>query len=387
MKQLLQYSIRLFLAVGVVSLFFACEVSPNFKEYTYPKPTVTGMSASSGFANSYVNILGKDFGALKGAVKVYFGGVKADSIISCADGSIKVKVPTKAVSGKVTLQVWTHTFDSISTFQVLPPPVFKSATSNSTSGSKIAAAGDIVSVTGTGFGTDLSKVKVSFNGTLATTISNLTDVSFQVVAPSGYTTGNLIVYINDFPIVGSAFLNPDVKGDISSFYLQNFKQPFLSTAESGTGRWRIPMNWTVTSNVLNHGGYGGWGSDDNTVLAVESGWGAAAIVNGKMYQTITLPAGNYAFTATLYKNKFSNPVYIAAAVGTTLPDAANVPTASLGYFSMVATNLDAGAVDTYQKFTFTVTQPTQVSIGFVIANMTTGGEFWRVKAVKLESTN
>lgn len=389
MKQLLQYSVRLLFAISAIVLFFACEDGPNFKEYIYPAPTVTGMSASSGYANSYVNIIGKGFDTLKGPIKVYFGGVKADSIISCKDAVVRVKVPAKAVSGKVTFKIWTHTFDSIANFTVLAPPVVISATSNSTLGSKIAAAGDIVTVTGTGFGTDLTKVKVSFNGTFATTISALTDASFKVVAPNGYATGNLIVYINDFPVTGPAFLNPDVKGDVTAFYLQNYKQPFVTTAESGTGRWRNPLGWTVTAPILNHTGsagtyVGGWCQTDD-VIAAESGWGAAAIVNGKIYQTITLPAGTYRFTATLFRNNFKNPVYIAAATGAVLTDAANVPTSSLGYFSMVSTHLDVGAYDTFPSFTFTLTQSTQISIGFVISNMTTSGEFWRVRGVKLES--
>jgi hypothetical protein len=216
-------------------------------------------------------------------------------------------------------------------------------------------------------------------------IKSLADTSILVVTPDGYSSGNIVVRVNGFPITGKPLLNPDVKGDISVFYLKNYKQTFISTTASGTGRWRIPTDWTITSPILNHGGYGGWGSDDGTVLAVESGWGAPAVVNGKMYQTITLPAGNYTFTAVLYKNGFNNPVYIAAAAGNTLPDATAVPTSSLGYFSMVSTHLDAGASDTFPSFSFTLTQTTQVSLGFVISNMTTTGEFWRVKSVKLVS--
>jgi hypothetical protein len=385
MKQLLRHSINLLLVIGIATMFIGCEKGPNFHIVQYPAQTVTGFGPASGYPGIYATITGKNFGTLKGAVKVWFGGVKADSVISVTDGQIVVKVPALAVTGKVTLQVWTHTNDSIGKYTVLAIPVIKSVTSAGPLGTGIAAAGDVVVIKGTGFGTDLSKIGVSFNGTIATTITSVTDTSIQVKAPTGYLSGNIIVSVNGFPITGSPLLNPDVKGDISVFYLKNYQQTFTSTVVSGTGRWRIPTDWTVTSPMLNHGGYGGWDSDDGTVLAVESGWGAPAIVNGKMYETFTLPAGNYTFTADLYKNGFNNPVYIVAAAGSTLPDATLVPTASLGYFSMVSTHLDVGAYDTYPSFNFALTQPTQISIGFVVTNMTDGGEFWRVKNVKLVS--
>lgn len=162
-----------------------------------------------------------------------------------------------------------------------------------------------------------------------------------------------------------------VTADITDLYFKNYSQAFASTTTSG--RFRDPADWTVTDPVKNHGGYGGWGSDDGTVLVMESGWGSPAIVDGKMFQTFTLPAGKYMFSVNLGNNGFTGPVYITAAVGTTLPDGAQVPANSLGYASLKD-----------KQFEFTLTEPTQVSIGFV-ANMGTGGEYWRVKSVKLFS--
>lgn len=385
MKQLLKLNISLLLVIGIAIIFAGCEKGPNFNIVKYPAQTVTGFGPSSGYPNTYVTITGKNFGTLTGAVKVFFGGVKADSIISCTDGQIVAKVPDAALTGKVTLQVWTHTNDSIGFFKVLAVPTIKSVTSQGPLGTNIAAEGDIVVIKGTGFGTSSSDIGVSFNGTPAVSVTSVTDTAILVTTPAGYSSGSVTVTVHGFAVTGPPLLNPDVKGDISIFYLKNYQQVFTSTAASGTGRWRDPTDWTVTDPILNHGGYGGWDSDDGTVLAVESGWGAPAIVNGKMYETFTLPAGNYTFTADLYKNSFYNPVYIAAAAGTTLPDAADVPTASLGYFSMVSIHKDSGAWDTYPSFNFTLAQPTKISIGFVVADMTTRGEFFRIKSVKLVS--
>lgn len=49
MKQFLQYSVRLLLLIGAVTLFFACEEGPNFQTYTYPPQKASALSPSSGF--------------------------------------------------------------------------------------------------------------------------------------------------------------------------------------------------------------------------------------------------------------------------------------------------------------------------------------------------
>ena len=74
------------------------------------------------------------------------------------------------------------------------------------------------------------------------------------------------------------------------------------------------------------------------------------------------------------KNEAKDPVYIVAAAGNTLPDVANVST-SLGYTNF-ANN----------KFQFTLTQSTTVSIGFLATMLTaSGNQFWIVKEVMLKS--
>lgn len=165
--------------------------------------------------------------------------------------------------------------------------------------------------------------------------------------------------------------------DVTILYFKNYQQPFTSTAASGTGRWRIPTDWTVSASAKNHGGYGGWGSDNSTCLAIEAGWGAGAVTNGKIYQTMTLPAGNYTYSITLGPYGYSGPAYIVAAAGTTLPDAALVPTSSLGY-----SNLNSSTMS------FVLTQTTQVSIGFVCnfgAGSGSAGEYFRILGTKFTS--
>ncbi|MCS3554257.1 MULTISPECIES: DUF4998 domain-containing protein [unclassified Sphingobacterium] len=159
--------------------------------------------------------------------------------------------------------------------------------------------------------------------------------------------------------------------DISAQYLKNFQQPFLPVQQAG--RFRDPLNWIVNAAVQNHSGMGGWSTDDNTVLNMESGWGAPHIVNGKMYQTTTLPKGDYSLLVELGAFGLgSSTVKIAAVPGQVMPDFDSNKQVPGAYGSI---NLEL------KGFDFTVSNDGPVTIGF-IANMT-GDQYWRVRKIML----
>lgn len=170
----------------------------------------------------------------------------------------------------------------------------------------------------------------------------------------------------------TAFQTQRVLLDYSG-YFKNKGNPFISDGASGSGRWRVLKDWIVSASVKNHGGYGSWCSDQSGTLAMEMGWdNTAAIVDGKIYQSFTLPAGQYNFEIEMGKNEAIDPVYIVAAAGDTLPNVSSIAT-SLAYTNF-ANN----------KIQFTLTQTTKVSIGF-LATMTKGNQYWIVKGVSLKS--
>lgn len=162
-----------------------------------------------------------------------------------------------------------------------------------------------------------------------------------------------------------------VKIDISASYLKNYKQPFIAIQASN--RFRDPQDWTVTLSVQNHGGMGGWNSDDNTVLNMESGWGSPNISNGKMYQTVVLPKGDYGIEIELGGNGIgSSTVKILAVSGSLIPD--------FGMDFQVPETL--GVTDLLQtKFRFTNPANGPVTIGF-LANMM-GDQYWRISKISL----
>jgi len=158
-----------------------------------------------------------------------------------------------------------------------------------------------------------------------------------------------------------------------TYLIKNNKRPFLTSSTDG-GRWGTLADWTTNAACKNHSGYGGWdggccGNPPGTIN-LESGWGAPVITNGKIYQTITLDAGTYIFSAPLLASgsglnsgyTLSDYVYLAVAKGNILPDSSGgvleTNPATLGFKRIVNTmNADSAVI------TFTLTQSEQITLG------------------------
>ncbi|NLU90355.1 DUF4998 domain-containing protein [Chitinophaga sp. Ak27] len=214
------------------------------------------------------------------------------------------------------------------------------------------------------------------------TIIPAVQTNFSTVLPN-FKPGNGISYRTAYLPNPTAidtfyvdFSNHPIKADVTSLYLGN-TGPFVRATFDG-GRWgTLAAPWITTPNVINHSGYGGYASDAGGVLVMESGWsGTANIINGKIYQTVTLPAGNYIFVVNTYTEAL-DPVYVVAAAGSTLPDIADLANAA-----GVAAFPTSRYVNATIECPFSISQTTQVSLG-LLATMTSGNQYWRVPSVKL----
>jgi hypothetical protein len=183
----------------IIASYVSCNKPANIAVYSYPAPLPSGMTPTSGYPLTDVTITGKSFGTYPNAVTVYFGGIKADTIRSCTDNQIVVQVPANAVSGRVTLKVWTHTVDSIGHYTVIPPPTITGTSSNA------ASPGDTFTITGTNFGTNISAIQVTFKGTTApvsATVTAVTSTQITVTVPSNFSSGPVTVFVNGYPLTG-----------------------------------------------------------------------------------------------------------------------------------------------------------------------------------------
>jgi hypothetical protein len=225
-----------------------------------------------------------------------------------------------------------------------------------------------------------------------TTSSNATakvtiPVSEAITTLPNFKAGTSIILATQYvPVVTaidsfySAAQTVGVMYDITSQYIPNAGINFTNS-DGGNGRWQTPANWTTTADVRNGGNdIGGLDAGSwlpSNALSIEAWWGMTPIPNGKVYQTFTLPAGKYTFIATAGDCSSGGTKYVTVASGSMLPDIGNVPTAALAYKT----------IDKYadNKLNFTLTGPTQVSVG-IQAGMTAEGNYMKVFKVRLYGT-
>lgn len=143
--------------------------------------------------------------------------------------------------------------------------------------------------------------------------------------------------------------------------LKNRRVPFIATSRNG--RWGTLADWQSNSNVKIHaGGHGGWDEWNGNIFNVESGWGAPAVTNGKIWQNMTVDPGTYIFEISDLRDTNlleSDNTYIVVSDGNGLPDVAQVATA-IGY-----TKIFNGKAVTAMKVEFTITQRKEISMGYL----------------------
>ena len=219
----------------------------------------------------------------------------------------------------------------------------------------------------------------------------------QATSLPNFQAGNSISYsttylpnptaIDKFSV---AFQSHGVKADVTSIYLSN-TGPFQRATFDG--RWgTLAAPWITNAAAMNKDGgtNGDYSSDAGGVINWET-WNNTPVVNGIVYQATTtaLPAGNYIVMFDEYSEIQTNSsVYcIAAAGGNGIPVLANLSTA-LGYvslFNSAAVGKTSPNINDTRSFTFTLTAPQVVSIGFLgnIVGNGNPGSYFQVKNIKL----
>lgn len=159
--------------------------------------------------------------------------------------------------------------------------------------------------------------------------------------------------------------------------------PFKASSKSG--RWGILQDWTTTDPVKVHGGYGGWDEWNGNIFNIESGWGASAVTNGKIYQTIqgVQPATyvlNVLIRDTNHQLTDVGGSYFVVAKGNELPDVSDVESSDsvLAYRRI---NAALGGEYTY-RLEFTVEDTmTDITVGQVTTQWgQTPGRFCNVRS-------
>lgn len=382
--------------IAIAIIGTSCEKDPQYREFNYPVPVPSGMSPASGYPMINVTITGTNLDTLKGAVKVWFGGIQATNIVSSNGNQIVVQVPSNAASGKVSLQVWTHKVDSIGTYTVIAPPVINSVASQNAQ-KNVAFPGDTILIKGIRFGTDVSKVAIKLNQTLATNIPFFNDTLIKVIAPSGFSSGYVTFTMGGLTLTATPpIINPDAPGNITPYFLSNTGDTtkgggFTNTGALVSNRWgTLAAPWISNAAAKNKTGVGGYSKDGGATLCWET-WGNTPVVDGTIYQptSMALPAGNYTFSFNYFAEVQTNSsVYgVVAAGGNGIPALADLATALASAKCFNGTAIGATTPNKTETISipFTLATSQVVSIGFLgnLAGAATQGAYFKVAWIKL----
>jgi hypothetical protein len=185
-----------------------------------------------------------------------------------------------------------------------------------------------------------------------------------------------------------------VKYEITSQYLSNTGPGFQRATFDG--RWgTLAAPWITNDAAKNKGGVnGGYSSDAGGVINWET-WNNTPVTNGIVYQATSspLPAGRYIVSFDEYSEIQTNStVYcVAAAGGNGIPVLANLSTAlgSVGAYNATPVGKTSPSATDTRSFTFTLSAPTLVSIGFLANIVGSGnpGSYIQIKRIQLYSSN
>lgn len=164
-------------------------------------PYVASLQGPTGYVGSSVAINGSYFGVSQGSSTVTFNGVTA-SISSWSDTRIQAQVPSGAVSGPLVVTVGGQPSNGV-TYQVLYTPVLNNISPTT------AAAGTLLTITGSNFGSPSDSVQVVFNSNVSggthPTPASWTETSLTVAVPTTAISGNVQVVVDGNGSNGSPF--------------------------------------------------------------------------------------------------------------------------------------------------------------------------------------
>ena len=239
-----------------------------------------------------------------------------------------------------------------------------------------------------------------------TTVSNTKSSVFTPVSQStttlpnfkaGTTVSYKTMYLPNLTAIDTFYCASQtigVKYEITSLYLSNTGPSFQRNTFDG--RWgTLAAPWITNAAAKNKGGVnGGYSSDAGGVINWET-WGNTPVTDGIIYQSTSapLPAGKYIVSFDEYSEIQANSsIYCVAATGASgIPVLADLSTA-LGfvaaYNGVPIGKTTPSATDT-RSFSFTLTTPQVVSIGFLANIVGNGnpGSYIQIKKMQLFSNN
>ena len=167
----------------------------NGRNFTFvPLPAITSVIPSGGQAGAKVTVYGKNFSPVTAEDSVWINGVSA-KVVSAAFDQIVILAPV-ATTGPVSV--------TINSQSVTGPSFAYQNLGISGISPANAFPPDTVTISGTGFSTDLTKDLVKFNS-VAVTVISAKDTQLVVKLPGNVTTGPVTIQVDGLSATGPVF--------------------------------------------------------------------------------------------------------------------------------------------------------------------------------------
>lgn len=298
--------------ISVTTPFEKIEKTLDFK--ILPNPALTSIEPLKGYVGATVTVVAENLGTIaKEDIQMMFGETPATDITIVDESTFTVKVPSLTTFGEISLSMIIHGVEmnmgGYAAFEILASPVITSVETDNKFSSKAVQVGNTVTIKGTGFQNSTISSATFGGKDLNYTVVSDTEITASVSEQCAEGEDVITLKFDDVmvDVVSSDKLNMLKAGsDISEYVLVNGKQPFKSVEEfTGKGHY-TPVGWEFNYGAGNDGFYhkqdlnfpheGLFKNSDSDpgLLVIQTSYdGLSNKQNGKMWQTIKLPQGNY----------------------------------------------------------------------------------------------
>lgn len=194
-------------------------------------------------------------------------------------------------------------------------------------------------------------------------------LTVQLSNPSKYELNEQLSKLNIVLDVDLVMLGTKV--EVTNQYIKNSGHPFIASVYDGVRRG-VLADWVTNASVKNFdggtlGGFDNYG--DGGFMSMER-YSSPEIPNGKIYQSMILPAGKYDLDVAFLDFAITQQAYIVVNEGIDLPDADDVVQA-IAYTEFSTPSLS-----------FVLTEETEITLG-VVANLLQDQQYFRLDKFRL----
>lgn len=228
-----------------------------------------------------------------------------------------------------------------------------------------------LTISGKGFNDFAGQVKINF-GETSVDANVVSDTEMTVIVPTSYTEGEITVSFGD-QIPPVTLGTPVIigTGDITDKMLTNCSVPMEYDETAVSYNWSTPTGWSV------NGSFAGFGYDTASSIFGVTAFRQTYPQDAKMYQVVTLPAGDYTLELDVEqvsntKGRFGAYLMVTRGNGT-LPNLSDKVTGHSGWYPTTTDDIVALYRITDNKtenqetrtLDFTLDNQQELTIGFV----------------------